>query len=30
VEGVELYMNQLIPFVKTLGVGFNYDLNNND
>lgn len=27
VEGVELYMNQLIPFVKTLGVGFNYDLN---
>ncbi len=30
VEGVDLYMNQLIPFVKTLGVGFNYDIRNND
>jgi protein involved in polysaccharide export with SLBB domain len=29
VEGVELYLNQLIPFVKTLGIGFNYDLKNN-
>lgn len=30
VEGVDLYMNQLIPFVKTLGIGANYDIRSNN
>jgi protein involved in polysaccharide export with SLBB domain len=29
IEGVDLYLNQLIPFVKTIGIGANYDLRNN-
>jgi polysaccharide biosynthesis/export protein PslD len=29
VEGVDLYLNQLIPFVKSIGIGASYDLRRN-
>ena len=29
IEGVDLYLNQLIPFVKSIGIGANYDLRRN-
>ena len=28
IEGVDLYLNQLLPFSKGIGIGFTYDLNN--
>nr|WP_286674868.1 polysaccharide biosynthesis/export family protein [Pseudomonas subflava] len=30
IEGVDLYLNQLIPFTKSIGIGANYDLRNNN
>lgn len=29
IEGVDLYLNQLIPFVKSIGIGANYDIRRN-
>mgnify|MGYP001609062472 FL=1 len=29
IEGVDLYLNQLIPFVKSIGIGASYDLRGN-
>ncbi|EGH47974.1 polysaccharide export protein, partial [Pseudomonas syringae pv. pisi str. 1704B] len=30
VDGVSLYFNQLIPFAKSIGLGLNYELRNNN
>lgn len=30
IDGVDLYLNQLIPFTKSIGIGANYDLRGNN